>query len=106
MFVAGFQLRAGFSISFFVLLVGLLLRHCTALKISGYVKEIKDYFANAQLEKELVKCNGSIKSAIRKFTEKELEEATSNYDDGRIIATPERMEKCIKEFYQMREWLP
>ncbi|PQQ17433.1 wall-associated receptor kinase 3-like [Prunus yedoensis var. nudiflora] len=89
MFVAGFQLRAGFSISFFVLLVGLLLRHCIALKISGYVKQIKDYFANAQLEKELVKYNGSVKLATRKFTEEELEEATSNYDDGRIIATGE-----------------
>ncbi|CAL2242609.1 unnamed protein product [Prunus armeniaca] len=89
MFVAGFQLSEGFSISFFVLLVGLLLRHCIALKKSGYVKQIKDYFANAQLEKELVKYNGSVKLATGKFTEEELEEATSNYDDSRIIATGE-----------------
>lgn len=83
------KISLGFSISFFVLLVGLLLRQCIALNISGYVKQIKDYFANAQLEKELVKSNGSVKLATRKFTEKELEEATSKYDDSRTIATGE-----------------
>ncbi|XP_008233513.1 PREDICTED: wall-associated receptor kinase 3-like [Prunus mume] len=107
--MAPLKISLGFSISFFVLLVGLLLRQCIALKISGYVKQIKDYFANAQLEKELVKSNGSVKLATRKFTEKELEEATSKYDDSRTIATgehgkvykgilPDKRVVAVKEF--------
>ncbi|XP_021803174.1 wall-associated receptor kinase 3-like [Prunus avium] len=92
------KISLGFSISFVVLLVGLLLRYCIVLKIARYVLQFK-YLFHEQLEKELDKYNGSIKLATRKFNGKELEKATSNYDDSRIIATGEHG-KMYKGFLQ------